>query len=161
MFTKVYWLKKYSNGAAVGIMSRPRGGDWLEDEVRNLKLLGVQTMVSLLEWSEIYELDLKDEERLCTKHGITYINFPIPDRGLPKDFKQVSALIDNLRDQVKQGISAMIHCRMGIGRSSIIAGAVMLMDGAAALDIIDEISKIRGLKVPDTDEQAGWLQKFE
>ncbi len=88
MFTKVYWLKKYSNGAAVGIMSRPRGGDWLEDEVRNLKLLGVQTMVSLLEWSEIYELDLKDEERLCTKHGITYINFPIPDRGLPKDFNK-------------------------------------------------------------------------
>ncbi len=161
MFTKVYWLKKYSCGGAVGIMPRPRGGDWLEDEVRNLKLLGIQTVVSLLEWSEVYELDLKDEEKLCAKHGIGYITFPIADRGLPTNFKKVSTLIDNLHEQVKRGDSVMIHCRMGIGRSSIIAGAVMMMDSRPAVDIIDEISKIRGLRVPDTDEQLDWLWQFE
>jgi len=151
----------FANGAKLGIMPRPRGGDWLEDEIRNLKLIGVQNVVSLLERNEIYELDLKDEERLCAKQEITYINFPIADRGVPEDFKQASILIHNLREQVKRGNSVMIHCRMGIGRSSIIAGAVMMMDGGSALDTVDEISKVRGLKVPDTDEQLNWLRQFE
>jgi hypothetical protein len=47
---------------------------------------------------------------------------------------------------------------MGIGRSSIIAGSILLLKGEAPNAIIQEISSIRGLKVPDTEEQITWLR---
>jgi protein-tyrosine phosphatase len=47
---------------------------------------------------------------------------------------------------------------MGIGRSSIIAAAVLLKYKQNADKIIENISTIRGLKVPDTDKQLSWLK---
>jgi hypothetical protein len=50
---------------------------------------------------------------------------------------------------------------MGIGRSSIIAGCLLLKPGNITNDVIAHISKIRGFRVPDTDEQIAWLKKQE
>ena len=41
-----------------GIMPRPRGNDWLEDEIKQLRLNGVNTIISLLESEEILALGL-------------------------------------------------------------------------------------------------------
>ena len=46
---------------------------------------------------------------------------------------------------------------MGIGRSSIIAASVLLKYKFKAKDIIENVSSICGLKVPDTDKQLSWL----
>ena len=48
MLTEIYWIRLDQPGA-IGVMPRPRGGDWLEDEIANLCRLGVTTLVSLLE----------------------------------------------------------------------------------------------------------------
>lgn len=66
-----------------------------------------------------------------------------------------------LSDAVKEGNSIVIHCRMGIGRSSIIAGAVVSGFGLDPLKILQHISNVRGLKVPDTEEQTKWLYKLK
>ena len=50
---------------------------------------------------------------------------------------------------------------MGIGRSSIIAGCLLLKAGYKANEVIQHISKVRGLRVPDTEEQIAWLKKRE
>jgi hypothetical protein len=47
---------------------------------------------------------------------------------------------------------------MGIGRSSIVAACVFLHAGLKADNIIDKMSKVRGLKVPDTDKQLQLLK---
>jgi hypothetical protein len=36
MRTNIYWLDDSQSGR-IGIMPRPRGGDWLEDEIRALR----------------------------------------------------------------------------------------------------------------------------
>lgn len=158
MFTKIYWLHTFNNGARLGIMPRPRGGEWLDKEIANLKKLSAGVIVSLLESSEIFELGLDKEQELCAQHDIDYINFPISDRSVPADRAGVDALIKQLRDKIAVGASVVIHCRMGIGRSSIIAGCLLLREGQRPDDIIAHISKVRGLKVPDTEEQVKWLQ---
>jgi hypothetical protein len=38
-------------------------------------------VVSLLERSEIRELELQAEPSLCADAGIQFLSFPIPDRG--------------------------------------------------------------------------------
>jgi hypothetical protein len=49
----------------------------LEEDILSLKKQGVQTIVSLLDRNEIYELGLENESELCLKHGIEFITFPI------------------------------------------------------------------------------------
>ncbi len=59
MQVKVYWVTELHLGR-LGIMSRPRGGDWLEDEIRSLSQSQVDAVISLLEQSEIIELELEN-----------------------------------------------------------------------------------------------------
>ncbi len=161
MFTKIYWIENFSNGAALGIMPRPRGNDWLVDEIKKLKGDGIQTIVSLLEKDEIQELGLKGEGRICQEQQIDYINLPIKDRQLPRDAIEVSRLIKVLEQKINDGQKVVIHCRMGIGRASLIAGALLIQKGYKTDQIIEKISKARELKVPDTDEQVLWLRRQE
>lgn len=158
MFTKIYWIHRFDNAASLGIMARPRGDDWLADEIANLKKQNVGLLVSLLEKEEIGELGLRQQETICKGNGIEFINFPIADRDIPKTSDKTDGHISYLKDKLKNGVSVVIHCRMGIGRSSIIAASVLLQTGLKADKIIADISRIRGLKVPDTDAQLRWLK---
>ena len=161
MATRIYWIENFSNGARLGIMARPRAADWLDDEVLSLKKQKVGTLVSLLEPTEIKELGLEKESETCERHHIEFINFPIPDRGTPASDKHISSLIKVIIERIETGSSVIIHCRMGIGRSSIVAAAVLLLKGYTADQAICQITVVRGLKVPDTDEQVAWLRKRE
>jgi protein-tyrosine phosphatase len=158
MFTKIYWIHQFGNATKLGIMARPRGGDWLADEIANLKKQNVGLLVSLLEKEEVGELGLRQQETICKSNGIEFINFPIADRDIPKTSDKIDWLVDYLTSKLQDGTSVVIHCRMGIGRSSIVAASVLLRAGLKADNIIDNISKIRGLKVPDTDKQLKWLR---
>ncbi|ASF47688.1 protein-tyrosine phosphatase family protein [Methylovulum psychrotolerans] len=152
----LYWLPL--PGYKLAIMPRPRAGDWLADEIRAWQQQGINTVVSLLEASEVHELELGEEERLCADLGIRFLSLPIPDRGIPAHRPAVRALAYTLAAQLQAGASVAIHCRAGIGRSSLIAACVL-----AVLGIGDEfalISQARGVAVPDTEQQAAWLVGF-
>ncbi|MFX1706796.1 protein-tyrosine phosphatase family protein [Chitinophaga sp. CC14] len=159
MQTKIYWLEQFSNGARLGIMARPRGNDWLESEIVYLKRQQVKVLVSLLEAHEIRELELKKEESYCVQHEITYVNFPVRDRGIPDSSLKTNSFITTLAAEIDAGHSVCIHCRMGIGRSSIIAGSILLLKGHSFKGLLEKIGAVRGLKVPDTIEQEQWLLK--
>ena len=47
MNISLYWIPEIAPWR-VAILPRPRGGDWLEDEIRELKRAGVGVLVSLL-----------------------------------------------------------------------------------------------------------------
>lgn len=161
MYTKIYWLHQFDNNARLGIMARPRGGEWLDEEIGMLKKQNIHILVSLLELQEIAELNLNKEQQLCTMHGISYINYSIADRNIPAKSNKLEPFINNLNEKIKEGHSVVIHCRMGIGRSSIIAGCLLLEAGLKTDYIMQHITKVRGLKVPDTDEQVRWLKERE
>ena len=155
---KSVWVHQSDNGAKLGIMPRPRGNDWLNGEINSLYKQRVGLLISLLEESEILELGLKNENQICTQNNIQYINFPIPDREAPARNNKLDILIEEIEIKVKAGFSVVIHCRMGIGRSSIIAGALLRKHGVKTEQIVSHITKVRGLQVPDTDQQITWLK---
>ncbi len=161
MSVRIYWIHQCENNARVGIMVRPRGNEWLKDEVAYLQKQKVSVLVSLLEMDEVVELGLREEEKLCRQHDISFISFPIEDRSIPANESKTKQLLKVLSDAVKDGISIVIHCRMGMGRSSIIAGAVVPSFGIDPHKILQHISNVRGLKVPDTEEQTKWLYKLK
>lgn len=161
MYTKIYWIHNFANGAKLGIMPRPRGDDWLEEEIIKLKKQNISLWVSLLEQHEINELRLRQQPALCSKHALDFINFPIVDRSVPEKGIKLDSLIDQLYHQIQNGRSVVIHCRMGIGRSSVIAACILLKEGFTTDQLLQKITSARGLKVPDTEAQIQWLKTRE
>jgi len=141
-------------------MPRPRGGDWLEDEIRAWGAAGVETVVSALENDEITELDLVEEAALCNTNGIEFKNFPIQDRGIPSSLGAVAELLRGLEKKLAQGNTVAIHCRQGIGRASLLAAGLLVLSGTSVADAFQRIESARGRAVPDTVEQQQWVASF-
>src|SRR5256885_568555 len=80
MRTELTWIEGPWPGR-LAIMPRPRGGDWLEDEIQSWRQSGVDVIISLLTREEQTELSLADEEELCRANGMEFVSFPIVDRG--------------------------------------------------------------------------------
>jgi len=156
MRTNIYWLDDSQSGR-IGIMPRPRGGDWLEDEIRALRDAGVDVIVSLLEKHEIEELDLQHEPVYCNANDIVYFSLPIVDRGVPKSGREMLDFARRLKGFVEEGKNLVIHCRQGIGRSTVMAVAVLALRGMPAETAFEVIARARGCSVPDTDQQRDWV----
>lgn len=140
-------------------MARPRGHDWLAEEIEGLSHAGINTLVSMLTTDETAELGLAEEERFCKERGIQFFNFPIEDRSLP-DKNKIPAMLNVLSEEVRAGKGVGFHCRAGIGRSSMMAALVLAQLGWTAEAAFVAISESRGCKVPDTSEQERWVHDF-
>ncbi len=62
MDKEVFWITGPWPGR-LAIALRPRGGDWLSDEIRSWRDMGLNVVVSLLTPNEILELELDQEMR--------------------------------------------------------------------------------------------------
>ena len=158
MLPTIYKVENIGVGF-LAIMARPSVDEWVEEEFGGLAKLGVAGVVSLLEVSEANELRLSNEEGLCSVAGLTFESFPIPDRGIPESESALSKLVCDIYRQCAGGNSVVVHCRAGIGRSGLVAAAVLMHTGVDVKGAFQKASNARGVSVPDTDEQALWLEK--
>lgn len=159
MKSDVYWIKGSWPGK-LAILARPRGADWLDDEVAGWKQAGLNVVVSLLTSDEESELDLLNEAELAKRNGLSFISFPISDYSVPNSKKVTRQLVGKLKEQLLHGNAVGIHCRQGIGRSSLIAACVLVTSGESPREAFQEIQRARGRTVPDTDEQTSWVSSF-
>lgn len=148
-----------SGPGRLATMACPRGGEWLADEVEALRTTGVDAVVSALTDSELAELRLTAEPEVVAQAGLTYIPFPIPDRGVPT-VAPATELVAQLSGLLAAAQFVVVHCRAGIGRSSLIAAAVLVKEGLSPTEAWTRISAARGLRVLDTEAQDAWLAGF-
>jgi protein-tyrosine phosphatase len=144
----------------LGIVPRPRGGDWLGDDAKAWRDAGINMVVSLLEPTEAADLDLAREAQTVAALGLMFQAFPIPDRGVPASRDSVAQLTRRMIEVLRTGASVVVHCRQGIGRSSMIVAAALVSHGVSVTDALAAIKKSRGIEVPETDEQRRWLADF-
>jgi hypothetical protein len=76
-----YWIK--TEEVRLAIIPRPRGQDWLPDDISLLWRAGIDIVVSALTAAENEELGLVEESRCCQSRGIEFLSFPIEDRSVP------------------------------------------------------------------------------
>jgi protein-tyrosine phosphatase len=133
-------------------MTRPRGGDWLADELASLATAGVTVLVSLLSDAEVSELELGAEPDAALASAIEFYRLPTADLQVP-DRAGALALAQVLRQKLRDGASIVVHCRHGIGRSSTLAALVMVLEGTNPDLAWERIEAARGLPVPDTSAQ--------
>lgn len=148
------------DGISLAVMPRPRAGDWLEDEVGLWQREGLSTVVSLLEPAEVAELELGAEPSVCASRGIEFRSFPIPDRGVPVSAAAFDSFLAPLVKNLREGASLGVHCRAGIGRAGLTAACILVRAGIPYPLAFPAISRARRVKVPDTEQQELWTQRF-
>jgi len=117
----------------------------------------VKQVVSLLEPDESSALGLGAEAELVTNAGMHFVSFPIADMSLPTSAHEFAGLTLRLYRQIGTGVNTLIHCRAGIGRSGLLAAAVLLHEGRDVEQTFALVTAARGRPVPETAEQGDWL----
>ena len=152
---RVWWVGGVAPGG-VAVVERPRGGDWLEDDLRQLLQLGVSHLVSAQPLHEARTHGLHTEGEACDEVGLSFTRLPIEDMSAPAD-GLFGIEIAELADAVRSGAGVGVHCRAGMGRSPMLVAAVLVHLGVEPERAWERIAISRGIPVPETDSQRAWV----
>jgi len=155
----VFWCNGNWRGR-LALIARPRGDDWLVDDLATYRSLGFALIVSLLCKDESLELGLSDEDALATKQGLDFVTFPIVDYAVPASMSATFELSEELLRQLKAGKTVGIHCRQSVGRASLITACIYVAAGETPELAFRKIEAARGVRVPDTIEQKEFVNAF-
>lgn len=144
----------------LAVLPRPRGGDWLEDEITAWRSASVGTVVSLLTKEEEAELELAAEAGIVQQQGMQFLSFPIPDYNVPESRADAAEFIARLADILNRGSNVIIHCRGGLGRAPLMAASLLATVGVPPDIAFQRISEVRRSTVPETPEQRQWVIDF-
>jgi protein-tyrosine phosphatase len=143
----------------IAVATRPRAGEWLKDDLADAQLRGVRCIVSGLTREEERELGLAGEMEEARSLGLEFIRVPITDQGTPGPGVVEDALV-RMGESAVPAEKIAIHCRQGLGRSPLVAAAMLVRAGMKPRDAWEAIARARGRPVPETDEQRAWLTRF-
>ena len=157
--TKLYWVEGPWPGR-LAISARPRGGEWIADEISSWRNFGVDTIISLLTPTEERDLNLTYESAAARSQGLGFMSFPIEDRRAPNSDQEVAKLLEKMDKELSEGRKLVLHCRQGVGRSGLVAAGLLMTKGWSPQGAIQELSAIRGVSIPETIEQKEWIEHF-
>ena len=159
MATNLYWVDGLWPGK-LGLAARPRGGEWLEDEIDAWKQAGVSVVLSLLTAEEEQDLDVRSEAAEVRAAGLEFLSFPIPDLQVPQSPTALTKTLEKVDRELNAGRNVVLHCRQGIGRTGLVAACLLMMKGLDAGTAVRRLSKARGVRVPETAEQRRWIDQY-
>lgn len=157
---EIFWIRDNSS-PLLAIVLRPRGNDWLEDELRRMKQAGIQTIVSLLQEEEAELLGLVEEGPLAEKLGMQFVSYPIPDVNVPQDRASFERFAAELASRLRSGVCIGVHCRGSIGRASLTTSCTLIELGWEPRAALTAVETARGCPVPDTEEQREWILGYK
>jgi protein tyrosine phosphatase (PTP) superfamily phosphohydrolase (DUF442 family) len=139
----------------LAIMPQPRGDDALDGEMSRLRRSGVDVLVSLQSAAERLDQGLAGEPAAARRAGLEFFEFAVADFGVP-DHAEIQPLLDALAARLRAGRYVVVHCRGGVGRSSVVAAGLLVRLGIPAERVWDLIATGRGCRVPETVAQREW-----
>jgi protein-tyrosine phosphatase len=157
---EIFWI----NGdppPPLAVVLRPRGDDWLQDELLRMKQGGIQILVSLLEEEEAASLGLAQEGSVANQIGMQFVCFPIPDVHVPPNLDSFRKFAEGLASRLQAGVSVGVHCRGSVGRATVTAACTLIQMGWKPEIALQAIAAARGLAVPDTQEQRDWILNYK
>ena len=119
---------------------------------------GVDVVVSMLEAHEAEYLGLAEEERAAAHAGLSFIQFPVPDGGAPRDLEEFINLLARLERQLAAGGRIGVHCHGCVGRAPTVAVSLLIRSGVPLQEAWKQVLTARGCPV-GTDEQREWVDR--
>ncbi len=138
----------------LSMMAAPQGD--LDAILPALHAQGVDTLVSLLPPEQVSMLSLTDEANAAYRAGLSFHSLPVPDFGVP-DHAEFARPLRELSDELTAGRHVAVHCWGGVGRSSMVAAALLVIRGSTPEAAWHRVAYARGVPVPETDAQRDWV----
>ena len=115
---RLYWLDEGWPGK-LALDARPRGGDWLRDEIAGWKTSGdIEAVLSYSQPEEERDLDLRGEAERSSRARIG-IRCASDSRSTGSTGQKRSwfEVLEELDRALSNGRNVLVHCRQGVGRS--------------------------------------------
>ena len=159
MAIQLHWLEGPWPGK-LALEARPRGGDWLDDELINWRRAGVDEVISLLTPDEEEDLGLAREGDKSRQHGMEFTSLPIRDRHVPESETRLGETLRKMNGQLSAGRNLLMHCRQGVGRTGLVAACLLMKNGMSPGAAVEAVSAARGITIPETQEQRDFIDRY-
>jgi hypothetical protein len=104
----------------------------------------------------------EDETALYDQHGITHVQYKVPDVSVP-DEATITKAVNWIKEQVDDGRTVLVHCAKGRGRSATLLAAYLMREEGMSFEQANDLMKSkRSLTKLDRKHQKvleGWLAK--
>ena len=99
---------------------------------------------------------------------IAYLREPLPDHDVPADRESMTRILRLIEDALAAGHVVYVHCRAGVGRSSMVAGCWLAEHRPGEVDVIETLqtlwrqsarSRVWSV-VPETDDQVDFIRNW-
>jgi protein-tyrosine phosphatase len=144
----------------LALAARPRGEDWLDEELKHWRQEGLDSVLSLLTRDEERDLGLEGEAEGVRSAGMNFLSFPILDRDVPASEFALIEQIHELDHELRTGRNVALHCRQGVGRTGLVAACLLVSTGVDPESAVRMLSSARGIAVPETQEQRRWIDRY-
>jgi protein-tyrosine phosphatase len=151
---RFYWVE--SPVGRIAIAAAPDADNMIQ-EISNMQEEKVEFVLSLLQADEASQIGLANEELILEAAGIEFAQIPIADFGVPENGSEIDSVVLDMARYLETGGSLVVHCRGGIGRSSMVVSAILTHLGVKSNDALRHVEKARGLRVPETTAQREWV----
>jgi hypothetical protein len=143
------------------LASMPGRYEPLEEAEEAAGLLGMDAILSLAPLEEIGEKSPAYSRAIATGSlRCAFECIPVEDFGVPSDRAAYSESVRAAADGLTKGLSLLVHCGAGIGRTGTFASCILLALGAGPEQALGAVSDAGSH--PETSEQeelVGWFER--
>jgi len=128
------------------------GGRVRPEDIHALARTGITAVVDT-------RAEYSDDAQAMAKEHIGLLHLPTPDT-YPLTVEQLRQGAAWVQERIKQGGRVLIHCEHGVGRSVLLACAVLVYGGMKAQDALNLVQSKRWQAAPN-QRQVARLKEFE